>query len=346
MTLAALATAALPQLDVVAARTPHHEGSDFAVAAIVDSAGRRWIVRCPTTPTAGAAMEGEVALLERLAAAVDDGALPFAVPRPAGFAPLLEGGRAMVYPELRGDPIDLDALTPGPHLAAELGRAVAAIHELPSALVETAGLPVYDAEEIRRRRLAEVDEASRTGAVPHTLLDRWERALENVGLWRFRATPVHGDLAPDHVLVADDRVEAIVDWSHAHVGDPADDLAWLVATAPEPAVESILEAYSLARAERGDVHLAARATLGGELAVARWLLHGVRTSDDATVRDARSMLAELAELLGDAPPIGPVAPRVAPGPADGAQLDSDPVPSSESGASEPEDGEESPTRPI
>ena len=319
LTLAALATAALPQLDVVAARSPHHEGGDFAVASILDSAGARWVVRCPTTPAAGAAMEGEVALLESLAGAAADGRLPFAVPAPAGFARLLEGGRAMVYPELVGDPLEPEALTPGPHLGANLGRALAALHELPVSLVEAAGLAVYEAEEVRRRRLAEVDAASRTGAVPRALLERWEHALENVALWRFRATLVHGDLAPEHVLVVDDRVAAIVDWSESHVGDPADDLAWLMTAAPEDATEAILEAYSLARTVRGDVHLAARAALGGELAVARWLLHGVRRGDEAVVAEARAMLAELAEVVAGEPPIGPERPRIQAGDSGMAQ---------------------------
>ncbi len=310
LTLAALATAAIPQLDVVATRAPQHDGSDFAVTGLLDARGRRWVVRSPQHAAAGAALEGEVELLERLSPAVDGGALPFDVPRPAGFAHLPEGGRAMVYPELVGAPIDLESLTPGPHLAARLGRAIAAIHELPAALVESAGLPVYDAEDYRHRRLAEVDEAARTGGVPRTLLARWERALEDVSLWRFRATPVHGDLAAEHVLVADDRVVAILDWSEARVGDPAEDLAWLFASAPEAALDSVLEAYSLARTERGDAHLAARATLASELALARWLLYGVRAGDHDVVADARRMLADLDEMVRDAPPIGPQAPAV------------------------------------
>jgi aminoglycoside phosphotransferase (APT) family kinase protein len=319
LTLAALATAAIPQLDVVATRAPQHDGADFAVTGLLDSGGRRWVVRSPQHAAAGAALEGEVELLERLAPAVDGGALPFDVPRPAGFANLPEGGRAMVYRELVGAPIELDSLVPGPHLAAQLGRAIASIHELPAALVESAGLPVYDAEDYRHRRLAEVDEAARTGHVPRPLLTRWERALEDVSLWRFRATPVHGDLAAEHVLVADGRVAAVLDWSEARVGDPADDLAWLFAAVPEPALESILEAYSLARTERGDTHLAARATLASELALARWLLYGVRAGDDEVVADARRMLADLDALVRDAPPIGPEAPVVAATHEDGEQ---------------------------
>lgn len=304
LTLAALATAAIPGLDVVATRAPQHDGTDFAVTGVLDSGGRHWVVRSPLHPAAGAALEGEVAFLDRLAEAVDDGVLPFDVPRPAGFAALPEGGRAMVYRELQGRPLDVTTLRPGPGLAASIGRALAAVHELPAATVDAAGLPVYDAESYRTRRLSELDAAAASGYVPAVLMRRWERALEDVSLWRFRATPVHGDLAAEHVLVANDEVRGIVDWSEAHVGDPAEDLAWLVAAAPERALDAVLESYSLARTERGDDHLLERATLVSELALARWLLHGVRTGDREVVDDAAQMLAELADIAREEPPIG------------------------------------------
>ncbi|WP_127571360.1 phosphotransferase [Georgenia faecalis] len=304
LALAALATAAVPGLDVVATQSPQYTTADFAVAGLLDSGGRRWVVRCPLHPAAGASLEGEVALLERLAPLTEAGALPFDVPRPEGFAPLTEGGRAMVYRQLPGRRLDLEHLGAGPGLAADLGRALAAIHELPTALVADAGLPVYDAEAYRLRRLAEVDEAARTGHVPPALLQRWERALEDVALWRFRATPVHGDLTEEHVLVAGGELAAVLSWSEAHVGDPAEDLAWILATAPAECLDTVEEAYALARAEHADSHLMDRALLVSELALARWLLHGVRSGEEAVVRDAVAMLATLARQTADEPPIG------------------------------------------
>ncbi|MEE6296849.1 macrolide 2'-phosphotransferase [Georgenia wangjunii] len=304
LALAALATVAIPGLDVVATRSPQRTTADFQVTGVLDSGGRHWVVRSPLHAAAGASLEAEVAFLENLAPVVKDGTLPFAVPRPEGFAPLPEGGRAMVYRQLPGRPLDLERLAPGPGLAAELGRAIASLHELPSRLVEDAGLPVYDADAYRRRCLAEVDEAARTGHVPPALLHRWEHALEDVALWRFRATPVHGDLAEEHILIADGGVSAILSFSETHVGDPAVDLAWLLATAPPECLDSIQEAYALTRTEQGDTNLVERAVLVSELALARWLLHGVRTDDEPVIRDAVGMLATLAEEVADEPPIG------------------------------------------
>ena len=167
------------------------------------------------------------------------------------------------------------------------------MHELPTSLVENAGLPAYDAGEYRRRRQAEVDEAARTGKVPPALLRRWEDRLEDVALWRFRPTVIHGDLTSERVLVHGDKVTGILHWGDACVADPADDLAWLLVAAHPDTTDSIMEAYQLRRTELTDPHLADRALLAGELALARWLLYGVRTQDPEIIDDAVAMLEEL-----------------------------------------------------
>ena len=292
LALAALSTLAVPGLDV------HHvqgsvapDGFDSAVA--IDAEQRRWVVRAPRTSVAGAALEAECALLSALVDHVDSGSLPFEVPRPAGFAPLSEGGRAMVYPELPGHPLRVERIPPGPGIGASVGRAIAALHELPVSLVESAGLPVYSAEEYRERRLSEVDEAAQTGKVPATLLRRWERSLEDVSLWRFRPTVTHTSLATETMLVRAGQVSALTDFFEVQVGDPADDLSWLLVSAPQESVESILEAYQLRRTELIDPHLMDRALLASELALARWLLHGVRNDRDDVIQDAVDMLRDL-----------------------------------------------------
>jgi len=293
--LAALATAAVPGLDARDVRPSAHTGSDFDLALVTDAERRRWVVRAPLHAAAGAALEAELALLGTLESHVESGVLPFDVPRVAGSAPLPEGGRAVVYPALRGSEVRLESLTGGPGLAAALGRTIAAIHELPTSTVENAGLAVYEAEAYRERRQSEVDEAARTGKVPTVLLRRWEAKLEDVALWRFRPTVVHGDLTSSHVLTDGHLITGVLGWGEAKVADPADDLAWLLVAAPSDAVDSITEAYQLRRTELKDPHLVERALLAGELALARWLLFGVRTKQADVVEDAVAMLTDLGE---------------------------------------------------
>lgn len=297
--LAALASAAVRGLHPVRTATLDSGAGDVDVAVVEDDQHRSWVVRAPRSPGAGAALESELVLLAGLRDAPRTG-LTFAVPDPAGFAPLPEGGRCVVHPLLPGVPLHPRDLRPGPGTSAALGRALASLHEVPRGVVEDAGLPVYDAEEYRQRRLSELDRAAGTGYVPARLLTRWEKALEDVGRWRFRACVVHGDLVADHVLVAGRDVVAVLDWGEAKVADPADDLAWLAVGADESALESVLEAYTVGRSGGVDRHLPVRARLAGELALCRWLLHGVRTDTGEVVDDAVGMLRDLdADVGGD-----------------------------------------------
>ncbi|GAB7190353.1 hypothetical protein NUM3379_10590 [Kineococcus sp. NUM-3379] len=283
----------------MAAGSGDGDGGDFDVAVLLDTEGRHWVVRAPARAAAGAALDAELQLLRRLA-----GRFPFAVPVHEGTGDLPEGGRCLVHRRLPGSPLQPEDLQPGPGLAAALGAALAAVHSLDPAVLADAGTPVYEPEEYRLRRLSELDRAAATGHVPPRLLTRWEVLMEDVPRWRFVPLAVHGDLMGDHVLTDGTSVVAVQGWTEAKVADPADDFAWLAVGADADALESVLEAYAHARGEAPDPNLLTRARLAGELALARWLLLGVRLDDDAIVDDARRMLLDLDEHA-DAVPLAP-----------------------------------------
>lgn len=297
LVLAALATVAVPGIDVYKILRSPNADADFDVVTVVDPTGKRWTVRAPKRPAAGAALEAELGLLSSLAQACDAGNLSFDVPRPAGTAPLDKGGRAVVYEEIQGRRLILATLEPNSDLTPALGRAIAEIHELPVSIVEDSGLPSYTSETYRQRRLAEMDAAAQTGRIPPTLTARWEERLENVTWFRFEPTVVHGGLAEHQVIVTEGAVAGVLGWADARVADPADDLAWLLASAPSEVFDIILGSYLMGRRDILDPHLADRAALASELALARWLMHGVRTDNPDIVADAEAMLSDLETLL-------------------------------------------------
>ncbi|MFC8503561.1 phosphotransferase [Pedococcus sp. NPDC057267] len=299
--LAALASAAVPGLDPASVEAvPGVPDQQYDVAFVQDTQHRRWVVRVPRSQAAAAQMESTFGLLALLARR-----LPFGVPTPKGFAALKEGGRAAIYPYLPGRPIDFSQLPAGPGLTAELGRAIAALHNADHQLFDEAGLPAYDADTYRTRRLSELDRAAATGHVPTALLSRWERQLEDVTLWRFAPTPTHGDLTGDQVLVVFDdeqdastgRVKAFTGWEDAKVADPADDFAALVTAASPGAVDSLLEAYAHARVERPDPHLLQRARLSGEMRLLSDLMGAVAAGDRLVVERCAASLRRLENRL-------------------------------------------------
>ena len=324
LALAALAGVAVPGLDPARLALPQKESGSLHIVGVIDTKGRHWEVLEAHDDTTGANLDAEAEVLRRIGRIVDDGRLTFNVPRVAGTL-RSEEAHIQVRTHLEGRPVDVASLHPGPGLSAGVGRALGELHELPTSVISEAGMPVYDSQEVRDRWLSLMDDAAGTGKVPPDLLSRWETALEDSTLWRFRPVVVHGDLDAENVLTAGGAVVAMRGLSQAHVGDPAEDMAWIYATVPVDCLDSIEGAYDLARSEGVDKHLRDRAELVSELSLARWLLHGVRADRDKIVQDAVDMLADLADQVGDEPLVEPREPRLAPVPGERRAAEPDAV---------------------
>lgn len=270
--------------------------SPYEVAYVQDGQDRRWVIKAPLTQAAGAMLEDVTALLQLLGRRLD-----VAIPMVRGQVTVPEG-RALVYPRLPGRALDFARLPPGP-LAAEVGRVLAHVHNVEHLLFEEAGRPTYDAEAHRRRQLSELDRAAATGHVPTNLLTRWEHLLEDVALWRFAPCPVHGTFTGENVLASFEneqdagsgRVRGVLAWEESRIGDPADDLAELVAVGSPATVDSVLEAYAQSRVERPDANLVVRARLAGEMRSMRTLLRGLGAGQLGVVERSADELRGLDE---------------------------------------------------
>lgn len=296
--LAAIATAAVPGLTPTAVSSAPDDPADFDAALLLDSEGKRWRVRSPRHAEASARLETEFLVLRAFAPAVR-AELPFLMPTVAGSV-RLGTLSTFVYSHLSGTTRSVEELTSGPEsLAREIGSALAAIHDLPRALVSNADLPSYTPNEFRQRRLNELDQAATTGKIPAALLRRWEHAMEDVSLWRFNPSVVHGDLHEDNLLVEAGRVTAVTGWTDLRIGDPADDFAWLVASNEQDFVDAVLKAYTASRRDAPDQHLLRRAALSAEFALAQYLVKGLAAGDQAMVSEAEGMLESLASDIAE-----------------------------------------------
>ncbi|GAB2740170.1 phosphotransferase [Sinomonas soli] len=317
--LAAIATAAVPGLQPTAVAASPDDATDFDAALLETADGRAWRIRCPRGTEASARLETEMTVLRAFDPAVR-AELPFQMPAVAGTV-RMDGLTTCVYTNLTGAVRDLDSLASGSdRLAREIGTTLAAIHGLPQELVDSADLPSYTANGFRQRRLNELDQAATTGKIPAVLLRRWEQAMEDVTLWRFNPTVVHGDLHEDNLLIDDDRVTAVTGWTDLRIGDPADDIAWLVGSNEPRFIDAVLAAYHEARKEPVDPQLARRAALAAEFALAQYLVKALALGDREVARDAEAMLAELAADI-EASEASEAAASAAMPPGDGASGD-------------------------
>jgi aminoglycoside phosphotransferase (APT) family kinase protein len=296
--LAAVATAAVPGLTPTAVSSAPDDPADFDSALLLDSEGKRWRVRSPRHAEASARLETEFLVLQAFAPGIR-AELPFLMPTVAGTVrqgPL----STFVYSHLAGATRSIEDLSSGSAaLAREIGAALAAIHDLPRHLVSNADLPSYTPNEFRQRRLNELDQAATTGKIPPLLLRRWEHAMEDVSLWRFNPCVVHGDLHEDNLLVDGDRVMAVTGWTDLRIGDPADDMAWLVASNEQDFVNAVLKHYTSGRRDVPDAHLLRRAALSAEFALAQYLVKGLAAGDQDMIHEAESMLTVLAEDVAE-----------------------------------------------
>jgi aminoglycoside phosphotransferase (APT) family kinase protein len=295
LTLAALATSAVAGLEAAGALSIGSGAhGDFEAAIVTGADGAHWVIRIPTSERAEAEQSADLVALRALSTGIR-GRLPFAVSTFAGQTPV-GGTRAVVYAFVHGSKIALADIPAGEGLATSIGRAIAAIHSLPTSFVADAGLPVLSAVEVLRANIAIMDRAAATGLVPGALLGRWESAAEDSALWQFAPTVVNGSLSADSILVDGPEVSGILGWQNLSVGDPARDLFWLLGSPRDGVADSAIDAYQLARGS-SDRQLERRARLYSELELAKWLLHGAQERSTEIVDDAVAMLHGLADRV-------------------------------------------------
>ena len=169
-----------------------------------------WVFRFPRRSTAEATLEIEIALLPAIAPA-----LPVDVPV---FEHISREPFYVGYRLIRGKP-----------LVNEDASAVRAFLEALHAL-DTSALPVESPDWVAAYR-AQCAEFERL--VLHLLeKDRRPQAMrlfdEVESLVGFTPTLLHADIGPAHLLVRDERLTGVIDWSDARLGDPALDYAWLL----------------------------------------------------------------------------------------------------------------------
>ena len=309
LTLAAAATAALASaggtgIGIVGAAPLTEDGAgrfDSALLHLDD--GSRLVVRVPATADAEAELVRETQALAALTAGVR-AVLPVVAPEIRGTARLGDGV-ARVVTHLDGYRVDAAHVPAGRGVATSLAEAIAAVHDLPASVVQSAGLPVRTAPMVHADTERLLDRAEATGRLPFGLLRRWSRALTAEGLWRFEPTVTLGGVDPAAFTFTDvdgvPTIRGLLTWGGLGVGDPAEDLRW-TSSGPDAAA-AVFAAYTAHAHHSPDAMIAERARLHAELEFAKWLVHGHEVGSESIMDDAVALLESLDESVRDAPPI-------------------------------------------
>lgn len=109
-----------------------------------------------------------------------------------------------------------------PHLATQFGEILAAIHRADATRLPS--LPNKPLDTI----LARLRERQQALGRPSPFFEMAMRWLhDHAPAPPKRLGLVHGDFRNGNLIVGEDGVRAVLDWEVAHIGDPAEDLAWL-----------------------------------------------------------------------------------------------------------------------
>ncbi|HRF50996.1 MAG TPA: aminoglycoside phosphotransferase family protein [Anaerolineales bacterium] len=184
--------------------------------------GAELVARLPRIGWAVDNVAHEQAWLPRLAPQ-----LPVAIPAPVGLGLPGEGYPYpwSIYRWIEGDNPEVGQIEDPETLTRDLAAFIMALQR-----VDPVGAPAAG----RGRPLATRDTPMRAAiAASEGLIDTtavttlWEAALR-VPEWQGPAVWLHGDLAPGNLLLVEDRLSAVIDFSGVGVGDPAADLpvAW------------------------------------------------------------------------------------------------------------------------
>ena len=300
LTLAALATSAVPGLEVLSVES-RRGGSAYATAVLSTDRGDV-IARVPRNSAAEVRQSAELLGL----AALSEGSralLPFAVPHTLGMTRAGET-RAVFSTFLPGSAFQTEDLQADAFLMSGIASMLAAVHDLPISVAQHGGLPVRSNRELNEQARRLVDRAEATRLLPSTVRESWDRVLGTSELWDFSPTMVHGALDSDQLLVIDDEVTGVLGWHELSVGDPAVDFAWLL-DADSEVLDAIIPRYGKLRSAGSLTALRARARLYHELEVAKWLLHGVDSHDQAVIDDAVAIFDRLVDSLARSAPVSP-----------------------------------------
>jgi macrolide phosphotransferase len=296
--LAALAKAAVSGLDIKTVRRLNGAQTGmFDSAVITRTDGTEYVIRIPESTSGALELDVETAVLKSLDSATR-ARLPFAVTRIQGETTDSNRRRVVVFDYLYGSEVNLSRMMANSPALASIGHAIGAIHSLDPEIVRSSGLPEYSASEVAKRRMTELDNAAMTGLVPKVLLERWQDALEDVSLFQYTPTVVHGEMAEANVLEQDHSVSAVLNWGALHIGDPADDFSWIAGKRNFDLLDAARIAYSQGT-KVFDSTLTQRAVLYSELSHARWLLHGTQQKDQEIIDEACAELEILAGELAD-----------------------------------------------
>lgn len=276
-------------LDVVPESISLNElGLDFRVAFAETDGAEKWVLRIPRRADVAprAAVEGR--LLDRIQPHLD-----VAIPNWR-----IHAADLIAYPLLPGEPgltIGEDG-EPAWHFDVEsdafahsLGDLLAQLHSIDPEEVSTTGIDIRTAAETRQGIRDDIARVSAEFAIAADLLSRWRSWLADDDYWPTWSVLTHGEVYPAHLLLTDEKIVGVLDWTTAAIGDPARDFVFHRASVSDRSFDATVRRY-VERGGRVWPKLAEHCTELYSTSPLAYGLYALTTGDPAHVEAAAAQL--------------------------------------------------------
>jgi len=285
--LAALAAEAASGKNFVSTRLTSDTTPGFDSAVLESEIGRNYQVLVPTSKQSEKELETELNALQLVGPLAST---TLSVPEIIGQTKDSNGHSVVVLSFEQSKEIRLGSKNSEPLelLSAELAR----VHSLSISNAQALDIQAVSPTELNSELVAELDKLSDSGRIPGVLLARWERALEDIGLWRYRPAVIHGSVGSESVGIAGDKL-VLRGFGSMRISDPAEDFAWIAGGSTESVLNSCFAQYVEIR--EADENLVKRAIFYSEVELARWLSYCLETGDQRSAEAASADLENLAE---------------------------------------------------
>ncbi|CDS98980.1 MULTISPECIES: Mph(E)/Mph(G) family macrolide 2'-phosphotransferase [Sphingobacterium] len=219
-------------------------GIDFRVGFAIDNKGQRWLLRIPRRNDMSEQIDKEKRILHLVKKHLSVKVPDWKITSP----------KLIAYPLIKEKPaLTVDAETYGmvwnmdkdsPNYIQSLAKSLVELHDITEEEVIKNHLKIMKPSDLR----PEIDNQLKTVkseiGISSELELRYKKWLDNDKLWPDFTQFIHGDLYAGHILTSQDGIVAgIIDWSTAHLGDPANDFSGHVTIFGEASLRKLITAY-------------------------------------------------------------------------------------------------------
>ena len=308
LTLAALASAAMPEVPMTGAQDcdqlsnlDRAQGVDCAV--VQDATGNVYDVWATSSEAGKRRLAARVKAAQALADAKEMAAMGFRVERILAYQP---GEKAdsptgttavAVMTHCPGRIRPLHLLTLNECTAA--GTAIGAIHRVRPDFLKTHGYPAFSTAQIAAQLRGWIKRLRMDGHVPKEITDSWASIVATDGLWSFETCTVHGGFSDGDLLYAGSGLSGVYGWQDMQVNDPARDLAWIFAKLDGSRRNAVIAAYGRMMGARLDDLIMLRANLWLQMEQVGDFITALDHADNERIIQFKAQVERLAQQLGD-----------------------------------------------